>query len=142
VQQPIIRDPTRNFSFFRNQATGKQNNSGEVDNHYSLVNEGTLTNQAGGTLNMFNTLRNASGGTLTNQAGGTLNAFAALSNLYGGTVNNGGTLNGESVLNEGTLNNTGTLNVDGLLDNRILATLNNQAGGTLNIMGACSTSTQ
>ncbi len=62
-----------------------------------------------------------------------------------GTMNNTGTLNCTTFYNykgttPGTLNNTGTVNASSLFDNNLAgATINNNAGGKINLTGSSST---
>jgi hypothetical protein len=114
-------------------------NEGTINNIGStLVNAGTLTNNAGGTLgggSMAGAFINRAGGTLTNN--GTINAgFGTLTNNAGGTFTNNGNAGtgsfnsltaGLNILsNAGIVTNTGTLGT---------GTLTNQAGGTLTNTG-------
>jgi hypothetical protein len=103
--------------------SGTLNNSGVLRNFSFFRNQATGKQNNSGEVDNHYSLVNE--GTLTNQAGGTLNMFNTLRNASGGTLTNQA---------------GGTLNAFAALSNLYGGTVNN--GGTLNIMGACSTSTQ
>ena len=121
-----------------------------VDFVLGSATAGTLNLLAGGTLNIYNRVRNETGHTLINS--GTISNQASLFN--NGTLNNTNVLNnsgqlyiGGALINSGTLNNTGRLdlNFGGIFgaggSGQYGGFYNNFTGGTLNNTGTLNVGT-
>jgi hypothetical protein len=131
--------------------------SGTLTNNGVAINDGTLTNNFGGTFTNNGGFDNTTGvmhnyGTITNNLGGTFidagnffnNAGGVFDNdgfldnsrgTNGGVINNSGTLNnsGAELTNSGTVNNTGQINSS--------ATFQNSGAVTISGTGLFTTST-